>query len=147
MCPESFAGFRFDLGPLLQGQMWFFIPIMTYQCQGFRISSLLWNLITLLLVVEGFSHVKTTYRKSCAPNLLAGSDLTLDPSFKVECGSWYLWWTTSPLLLVIEVLDVKTTYRKSFALNLLVGSVWHNTVYVTLQPCPIRGYTASRCNI
>ena len=26
MCPESFAGFRFDLGPLLQGQMWFFIP-------------------------------------------------------------------------------------------------------------------------
>ena len=30
MCPESFAGFRFDLGPLLQGQMWFFIPIMAY---------------------------------------------------------------------------------------------------------------------
>ena len=30
MCPESFAGFRFDLGPFLQGQMWFFIPIMAY---------------------------------------------------------------------------------------------------------------------
>ena len=30
MCPESFAGFRFGLGPLLQGQMWFFIPIMAY---------------------------------------------------------------------------------------------------------------------
>ena len=30
MCPESFAVFRFDLGPLLQGQMWFFIPIMAY---------------------------------------------------------------------------------------------------------------------
>ena len=30
MCSESFAGFRFDLGPLLQGQMWFFIPIMAY---------------------------------------------------------------------------------------------------------------------
>ena len=30
VCPESFAGLRFDLGPLLQGQMWFFIPIMAY---------------------------------------------------------------------------------------------------------------------
>ena len=30
MCSESFAGFRFDLGHLLQGQMWFFIPIMAY---------------------------------------------------------------------------------------------------------------------
>ena len=30
MCPESFAGFRFDLRPLLQGQMWFVIPIMAY---------------------------------------------------------------------------------------------------------------------
>ena len=38
MCPESFPGFRFDLGPLLQGQIWFFIPIMAY--------------ISLLLVVE-----------------------------------------------------------------------------------------------
>ena len=28
--PRIFAGFRFDLGPLLQGQMWFFILIMTY---------------------------------------------------------------------------------------------------------------------
>ena len=69
MCPESFAGFRFDLGPLLQGQMWFFI----------------WPISPLLLVVEVLD-VKTTYRKLCAPNLLVGSDLTLDPSFKVECG-------------------------------------------------------------
>ena len=30
MCAESFAGFGFDLGPLLQGHMWFFIPIMAY---------------------------------------------------------------------------------------------------------------------
>ena len=29
MCPESLACFRCDLGPLLQGHMWFFIPIMT----------------------------------------------------------------------------------------------------------------------
>ena len=30
MFPESFADFRFDRGLLLQGQMWFFIPIMAY---------------------------------------------------------------------------------------------------------------------
>ena len=70
MCPESFAGFRFDLGPFLQGQMWFFIS-------------------PLLSVVEVLD-VKATYRKSCAPNLLVWSDLTLDPSFKVECGPCYL---------------------------------------------------------
>ena len=28
--PESFAGLRFDRGPLLQDQMCFFIPIMAY---------------------------------------------------------------------------------------------------------------------
>ena len=28
MCPESFAVFRVDLGPLLRGQMWFFIIIL-----------------------------------------------------------------------------------------------------------------------
>ena len=28
--PNLFAGFRFNPGPLLQGQMWFFIPIMVY---------------------------------------------------------------------------------------------------------------------
>ena len=66
--PNLLLVFRFDLGPLLQGQMWFFIPIYP-----------------LLLVIEVLD-VKTTYRKSCAPNLLVGSDLTLDPSFKVECG-------------------------------------------------------------
>ena len=71
MFPESLAGFSFDLGPLLQGQMWFFIPIMAY--------------ISLVIVVDVL-HVKTTCRKSCALNLLVVSDLTLDPSFKVECG-------------------------------------------------------------
>ena len=30
MCPESFGDVRFDFGPILQGQMWFFIPIMAY---------------------------------------------------------------------------------------------------------------------
>ena len=68
MCPESFAGFRFDLGPLLQGQMWFFIPIVVY--------------ISLVIGRRGFGCEDNL----CAPNLLVGSDLTLDPSFKVECG-------------------------------------------------------------
>ena len=30
MCPESFGGVTFDLGPLLQGRMWALIPIMAY---------------------------------------------------------------------------------------------------------------------
>ena len=72
MCPESFGGVRFDLGSLFQGRMWYLIPMMDY-------------ISPLLLVVEVLV-VNTTYRKSCAPNLLVGSDLTLDPSLKVECG-------------------------------------------------------------
>ena len=30
MCPESFGGVRFDLGSLLQGRMWYLIPMMDY---------------------------------------------------------------------------------------------------------------------
>ena len=30
MCPESFGGVRVDLGPLLQGRMWYLIPMMDY---------------------------------------------------------------------------------------------------------------------
>ena len=30
ICPESYGGVTFDLGPLLQGQMWSLIPIMAY---------------------------------------------------------------------------------------------------------------------
>ena len=30
MCPESFSGMRFDLGSLLQGRMWYLIPMMRY---------------------------------------------------------------------------------------------------------------------
>ena len=30
MCPESFAGVRFDLRSLLQGPMWSLIPLMVY---------------------------------------------------------------------------------------------------------------------
>ena len=30
MCPESFGVVRFDLGSLLQGQMWYLIPMMDY---------------------------------------------------------------------------------------------------------------------
>ena len=38
-----------------------------------------------LLVVEVLA-VKMTYGKSTALNLMVGSNLTLGPSFKVECG-------------------------------------------------------------
>ena len=30
MCPESFGDVRFDLGALLEGQMWSLIPVMVY---------------------------------------------------------------------------------------------------------------------
>ena len=71
MCPESFAGVRFDLRSLLQGQMWSLLPIMAY--------------ISLTITCGGLD-VKTTYRKSCTPNILVISDLTFNPSFKVEHG-------------------------------------------------------------
>ena len=69
MCPESFADVRFDLGALLECEMWSLIPIMVY--------------ISLIIGHRGLD-VKTTYGKSCAPNFWVGSDLTFDPSFKVE---------------------------------------------------------------
>ena len=40
MCPKSFGGVRFDLGSLLQGQVWNLIPMMDY--------------ISLLLVAKVF---------------------------------------------------------------------------------------------
>ena len=50
------------------------------------------------------------------------SDLTLDPSFKVNRGKPNLKVLRTRLLLVLEVWDGKPTYRKSRAGNLLVRS-------------------------
>ena len=44
------------------------------------------NCLSPLLLVVEVLDVKKTYRKPCVLNLLVRSDLTLDPSFKVECG-------------------------------------------------------------
>ena len=68
---ESSGVVGFDLGALLEGRMWSFISIMVY--------------ISLIIGRRGLD-VKTTYGKSCAPNFWVGSDLTFDPSFKVEHG-------------------------------------------------------------
>ena len=73
----------------------------------------------LLLVLEVWDG-KPTYRKSWAGNLLAWSDLTLDPSFKVKRGRPNLKVLITHLLLVLEVWDGKPAYRKSWAGNLLV---------------------------
>ena len=75
MCPESFGDVRFDIGALLEGRMWSLIPIMVY--------------ISLIICCRGLD-VKTTYGISCAPNFWVGSDLTFNPSFKVERGPSYL---------------------------------------------------------
>ena len=70
MCRESSGVVRFDLGPLVQGQT--------------SIAKLksAYNLLLLMFldVCDGIS----TYRKSCAGNLLVWSHLTLGPSFKVK---------------------------------------------------------------
>ena len=68
---ESFCVVRFDLGPLIQGQM--------------RIAKLKFGITRLLLVLEVWDG-KPTYRKSLAGNLLVWTDLTLGPSFKVKRG-------------------------------------------------------------
>ena len=61
MVRESFGVFRFDIGPLLQGQM--------------RKLNLKVLITRLLLVVEVWD-CKPTNRKSWAGNLLVWSDLT-----------------------------------------------------------------------
>ena len=60
---------RFDLGPLLQGQI--------------KIAKLKVLITGVLLVLEVWDG-NPTYRKSWAGILLVLSDLTLDPSFKVS---------------------------------------------------------------
>ena len=71
MCPESFGDVRFDLGTLFEGRMWSLVHIVVY--------------MSLIIGRRGLD-VKTTYGKTCAPIFLIGSDLTFDPSFKVERG-------------------------------------------------------------
>ena len=82
ICPESYGGVTFDLGPLLQGRMWALIPIMAKSCVP--------NLLVMSdLTLEPSLKVKcgpTTYGKSCDPNFCVGLDLTFNPSFKVERG-------------------------------------------------------------
>ena len=69
-CPESYGGVTFNLGPLLQGRMWSLIPIIAY--------------ISLTITCGGFGCEDYLYEIMC-PNLLVMSDLTLEPSLKIEC--------------------------------------------------------------
>ena len=66
---ESSGMVGFDLGPILQGQV-----------RTAKLKVLITCLLLILVVWDG----KPTYRKSWAGNLLAWSDLTLGPSFKVK---------------------------------------------------------------
>ena len=70
---ESSGVVGFDLRPLIQGQM------RTAKLEG-AYNSLITRLLLVLEVWDG----KPAYRKSWAGNLLACSDLTLDPSFNVK---------------------------------------------------------------
>ena len=46
-------------------------------------------------------------------------------------------------LVSVQVAPINT-YAPSLQRYICVN---HNTLYVTFQPCPVRGYTASRCNL
>ena len=93
--------------------------------------------ISRLLLVLEFWDVKTTYRKTCAGNLLMWSDFTLGPSFEVKrrCpnltvpisrfllvlllvkqGCLSLKVPISSLLLLPEVWDIKLTLNSTFLL-------------------------------
>ena len=73
---ESSGVVGFDLGHLFQGQM------ITAKLKSAYNSLIITRLLLVLEVWDG----KPTYRKSWAGNLLAWSDLTLGPSFKVKRG-------------------------------------------------------------
>ena len=102
MCPESFAGFRFDLGHLLQGQIWFFISIMAYIC--------------FVIGRRGFG--KTTYRKSLVPQIFG--EVRFDLGFLLQGRMWYL----IPMIDCIFPIIGGRGFGcgKSCAPNLLVGS-------------------------
>ena len=70
---ESSDVVRFDLGPLLQGQM------RVAKHKSVKV------VITHLLLVLEVCNVKPTYRKSCAANLLMWSDLA--PPLRSNEGS------------------------------------------------------------
>ena len=86
---------RFDLGPLLQGQT--------------RIAKLKSTYNMLIISPRGL-HVKPTYMKSLAGNILICSDLILSPSFKVKQGEPNLKVLITRLLLILEIYNVKSTY-------------------------------------
>ena len=76
-------------------------------------------LITRLLLVLEVWDGKPTYRKSWAGNLLAWSDLTLGPFFKVKRAP-KLKVLITHLLLILEVYSTKPSHTKSWARNFLM---------------------------
>ena len=98
---------RFDLGPLLQGQM--------------RIAKLKSAYNSLIIGPRGLEW-KPTYNKSLAGNHLVWSDLTFGPLLQGQTKVAKLKVLITRVLLVLEVWDGKPTYRKSWAGILLVWS-------------------------
>ena len=88
MCPQSFGGVRFDLGSLLQGRMWYLIPMIGY--------------ISPIIGRRGFGC-----GKSCAQNLLVGSHLTLYSvchASTMSCPGIHFIETQSLVFLVLEFI-------------------------------------------
>ena len=114
---ESSDAVRFDLRPLLQGQM--------------RNSANLKNvLITSLFFILEVSNVEPNCRKSWSGNLLM-SDLTFGPSFKVK-----RWFTGFGELSSqwIQICIGSPMPRSSF--YWLIQHCLHLYIFVCLQDCP-----------
>ena len=126
--------FRFDLGPLLQGQT--------------RIAKVksAYNSLKLLLVLEFYS-VKPTYRKSWTSILPMCSDLAFGPSFKVKHGYPNLKVLITRLLLVLEVWHVKVTYTfPNFSCHLEFWHQWKMSfIWKTIRDGAIWGNFWTHC--
>ena len=131
MCWESFAVVRFDIGPLVQGQT--------------AVAKLKSAYISLIIGPRGLG-LKTTYRKTCAGNLLMWSDLTLGPSFKVKRRCPNLKVPISRLLLVL--LLVKRGWpslKVPISSLLLLPEVWD--IKLTLNStCLLPGGRSYHCS-
>ena len=106
MCCESSDVVRFDLGPLLQGQM--------------KIAKLK-SAYNWIIIVQRFWDGKPTYKKSWAGNLLVWLDLTLVKRSRLNKDSQHKSAYNS-LVIGPRGLGCKQAWWKSWTGNFLVWS-------------------------
>ena len=100
LCSPNLAGFRFDLGSLLQGQMWFFIPIMAY--------------ISLVIGRRGFG-CEDNLQEIVFPKSFGGIRFDLRSLLQGQM------WSLIPLMVYISLL--------LWTCNIFALHVWHFPVH------------------